>query len=349
LSADQAFANLLNRNAIAIPAASGGGGRAASRAGAERDEYREADAKLIQQVSAMLDDDEASDYQPNLAKRSPATAAMPRDHPTEVDLSPASARPDDLSAAHGWGAGIVGRDLADGDASDLTGAGGGESGLEEEEADSALAAAARVKRFSYLPLAGMNEFESGARLLAANLSARHPERPSLAVTGVKRGEGRSELAIRFALALARKVEHRILLADFDAEKPETALRLGLSTKHFVLADVLRGSCRLGEALTLGEEDNLYVLPSRAPERDGDEILDSRRVESLFVELHNIFDFVIIDCGPTSRADAAVVSRQAGSVVLAGRPGVSPIADMREAAAGLASMGANLAGMILVGA
>ena len=212
-----------------------------------------------------------------------------------------------------------------------------------------LSQARRVRRFAFLPLAGMEEFESAARELASGLAAKDYDRPSLAVTGSVRGEGRTEIAIRLALALAKRTDQRVLLADFDIRKPEVALRLGLSSRLFVLGDVLRGACQPGEALAFSEEDNLHVLASRPPERDGDENLDGRQAEKLMSELHRAFDFVIIDCGPANQADAVIVCRLAGGVILAGRCGSSRVDDMDASGRELASAGVNLAGMILAGA
>ncbi|MDR1536305.1 MAG: AAA family ATPase [Planctomycetota bacterium] len=362
MSADQAFANLLSRNSVAIPPAKGiesfNPGKPAPAPGS--------DSALAMQVSSLLDDERPESRTAFPGRENPAAAGH-HNHPTEVDLSIIREKTRDLAEAGLSGARIVGRDVRSGE--------GGDSGLAEEyperagvgedadfsrgdgDAGSAgrdgdelgLSLARKVLRLSYLPLSGMAEFEAGARTLMAGLAAKQPERPSLAVTGAVRGEGRTELAIRLALSMARKVEGRILLVDFDAEKPETATRLGLAADYFALADVLGGSCRLGEALILGEEDNLYVLPARPPERDGDDILDPGEAKRLFEELHRTFNFIIIDCGPAFRADAIIASRQAGAVILAGRIGMSRIADLNRAAEELASLGANVAGMAIIGA
>jgi Mrp family chromosome partitioning ATPase len=211
-----------------------------------------------------------------------------------------------------------------------------------------LSLAKRVSRFSFLPVDGMEEFDSAARELTSGLAAKNYDRPSIAVTGTVRGEGRTETAVRLALALARQRDRRILLVDFDLRKPEVALRLGLSCKFFVLGDALRGDCRLGEALTFSEEDNLYVLPSRPPERKGDETLDGRQAEKLMADLHRIFDFVIIDCGPANQTDAVIVCRLAGGTALPGRCGLSRSDDMEASNRELLAAGAGVAGMILVG-
>ncbi|MDR2391684.1 MAG: AAA family ATPase [Planctomycetota bacterium] len=358
MNADQAFDNLLNRNAIAIPQAAPAGDTLHRSSGEKRKGAKTgvdiSDDKLAMQVSSLLDDD-ASDYNP-----SPGYGhAAVHEYPTEIDLPIAAENAsggggeDALKAAWREGALIVGRDADGGGVPGFSASvdEGATSGKEPEANagnDAELALARRVRRFACLPVAGMDRFEVDARKLMANLSIRHPERPSLAITGAARGGGRTELSIRLAFAMAKKIEHRILLVDGDMGKPDIAARLGVSVRRFVLSDVIGGSCRIGEALTASDDNNLYVLPARAPERDGEEIPDLEKAEKFFGQLHRLFDFIIIDCGPLDRSDAVLFSRLAGSTALAGRSGRSRAADLRNVAADLRALGVDLAGLILVG-
>lgn len=281
------------------------------------------------------------------------------DSPTETDLEPVE--DDDsrreMTNARIHGARIVGRDVdpemfyrefddanvADYDVSD------GEAHLPLVGGDAALDRARQVRRFAYLPLAGMETFENRARDLMARLQSQDADRPSLAVTSPIRGEGQTELVIRLALAMAKRVDYRVLLADFDLRHPQLAPRLGLSSKYFTLSDVLRGSCPLGEALLYSEEDNLYVLPARTSDRDGDEFLNDGEVQNLLGLIHRTFDFALIGCGPMDHADAIIICRHAGSSALAGYCGFSRAGALRDAADRLTEAGARVAGMLLTGA
>lgn len=335
MSVDQAFDNLMHRNALAIPVAGGG------RDGDGARESRPA-TDSVMRVSTLLggvDDTDDGDADASDSGRDPGTG---------VDLS---ALPEDVANAYLHGARIVSRDTEELYSVDTDKPAAGSRPNAEGKTSrfaTRLEGARRVRRFSYLPLSGMDVFESDARDMAAGLAALDPERPSLAVSSAERGEGRTELAIRLALALAKRVDHKVLLADFDIKNPQAAARLGASSKRFTLADVLRGACPLADALTVSEEDNLYLLPSRALDRDGDEILDGRQVEGLFAELHRTFAFTIIDCGPVSRADAMILARLAGFTVLAGFCGVSSAGSMKRAGARLTAGGARVAGVLLAG-
>ena len=366
MTADQAFANLMGRNALSIPAPGGEREADAHRTedGSRKGRRWEPTGDEALRVSELLDE-EQDDYLPRGGEVFPdRERGGVYDYPTETGLNAMDA--DEIESAHLHGARILGRDASAADRDtevaaddagypDYTGADAiPDAGFSGSDADSPAAAARlgrarRVRRFSYLPLSGMDNFETGARDLMAGLTALDSDRPSLAITSAVRGEGRTELAIRLALALARRVGYRVLLADFDVRKPQVATRLGVSSKYFTLADVLRGSCPLGEALVASEEDNLYVLPARPSDRDGDEILDSRQVGTLMTELHRTFSFTVFDCGPADHADAVILCRHAGFTALAGFCRTSSASRLVEAGERLEAAGARIAGLIVTGA
>jgi Mrp family chromosome partitioning ATPase len=194
----------------------------------------------------------------------------------------------------------------------------------------------------------MDRFKNRARDIMASVTSQYPDRPSLAVTSPRRGDGQTELAIRLALAAAKRVDYRVLLVDFDIRKPQIAARLGLSSKYFVLGDVLRSSCLLGEALLYSEEDNLYVLPARPLDREGDDVLADRQVQAVMAQMHATFDFTIIGCGPMEHVDATIVCRHAGVTALAAFCGRTPARTLREAAEALGEAGVAVAGLLLTG-
>lgn len=349
-SADEAFTKLLGKNALNIPVANPsaearGGTRtgrpiaaAAPRAGAGK--------SGAMQVLDMLDG-VAGDYSPQQQYGVDTDNVFAT--PTETDLDPVDAEAGTADTQR-QGTRIMGLAAADIDDDeeeepDLRDA----SIVDDIGVEADLRRARRFRRFAYLPLSGMEHFESRARDIMASLTSQDPDRPSLAITSPTRGDGQTELAIRLALAMAKRVDYRILLADFDLRKPQIAMRLGLSSKHFTLADVLRGSCPLGEALMVSEEDNLYVLPARASDRDGDEVLDDREVQALLSQVHATFDFTIIGCGPVDHAAAGIVCRHAGAAALAGYCGRTKASALRRTADRLIRNGVNLAGMLLTGA
>lgn len=367
MTADDAFDRLVEKNALNIPVAKpsaesrvldkidrildGDRADAFGPAGDRADAFRPAggDTDAVR-VLDILDGDDPGDYNP----RAYAGEVDAFVTPTETDLDAVEG---ELVDAHAHGARVLGRDV---DANDFFGDLDNESrrGADKDTeidpsplpaANSALDKARRLRRFAYLPLAEMEHFETRARDIMTNLASRTPGRASLAVTSAARGAGQAELAIRLALAAAKRVDYRVLLADFDVRKPQVAKRLGLSSKYFTLADVLRESCPLGEALAVSEEDNLYVLPARASDREGDEVLNGKQVRKLMERLHGVFDFVILSCGPVDHADAAIACRHAGATAIAAFCGHSGARSVRAAAERLSEAGANVAGLLLAGA
>lgn len=361
MNADVAFDKLIHKNALPIPVANpsaetrkGIGKTAARPAAVARASAPAATPESVFGKTAQvadLPDEEPGDYRPRGGTDTVSEDQVLYVTPTETDLDAVSGADEEIDNAFIHGARIVGRDASPPETFHET---EDEYILRQaptgyDEIDTGLDLARRARRFAYLPLEGMEEFENRSRDLMARLQSQMPDRPSLAVTGVMHGDGQAELALRLALAMAKRVDYRVLLADFNLRQPQIASRLGLSSKHFVLSDVLRGSCPLGEALILGEEDNLYVLPARASDRDGDEFFDDRQVQALMSQLHETFDFTIIACGPMDHADAAIVCRHAGHAALAAFCGVSRARPLREAAERLAEAGARVAGLVMTGA
>lgn len=359
MNADDAFDKLMHENRLAIPVARPDPAQAFAKAGAVETMPRplpttpardDSPSRLpsAMTVNDVVDGD--SDYVPVYEEvadmggmsGSPTETnleAVPEEEPT-VDLDPG------LEGALESGAVLVGRDLAAPVSQRLRAK--HEPVPETYRGGANLAVARRVRRFAQLPLAGAEWFESAAREIAAGLAVMDPEHQSLLITSAARGEGRTELAIRVALAMAKRVGSRVLLVDFDVRNPRVAPRLGLPIKYFALAEALRGTCPLEEALTVSDEDNLYVLPARPSDRDGDEVVDARRTGALMADIHASFDFAVIDCGPVGKSSTLALSRQVGAVALAGFRGLTTAGRMEAAAAKVESAGARVAGMLLAG-
>lgn len=375
-TADDAFDKLMSKNALNIPVANPSA-EAERKAREQRSPTsarpanpREREPGAVRVMNIL---DAVGDYNPHGDDEENGNVFT---SPTETDLDivPDADTDAEVEEAHRHGARILGRDADPAEflagIADITGENGGDEAefrdvdvhdgdvtgdheADTEDAgarhDPGLDRARQVRRFAYLPLGEMESFESRARDIMASLVSQDPDKPSLALASATRGDGQTEIAVRLALAVAKRVDYRILLVDFDVRKPQIAPRLGLSSKYFTVTDALRGSCPLGEALTFSEEDNLYVLPARASDRDGDEILSDKQVRQLMLQLHSTFDFVILCCGPLDHADAVIPCRHAGATALAAFCRRSRASAIAEAADRLAESGVTVAGLLLTGA
>lgn len=338
MNADDAFGQLMRDNKLAIPVARADAfaPAAAPRRVGGNTAVRVADQDIY---------DGNTEYMPDAAYPTAGLSGTP----TETDLEPVVDTDTDLDdnvhAAVGGGAHIVGRDAEDDFQYDPLARAEPVGPID----DAPLARAKRFRRFAQLPLKGAEDFESDAMELAVSLAALDPEKPSLLLTSSARGEGRTETAMRLALAIARRVGSRVLLADFDLKNPRIASRLGIPLNYFTINDVLRGTCPLVEALVASDEDNLYVLPSRPSDRAGDEIIEPRNTQAVLAEIHRTFEFAVLDCGPVGQSEAQILCRLAGNVAIVGFAGQTTAGRMQEAGKMAEGRGGRVAGMLLAGA
>jgi|GEM_PF-2779984 ATPases involved in chromosome partitioning len=364
MNADDAFGKLMQSNKLAIPVAKPEQPEkdvaqfldhleSAVSPAFDQNDFTETDFNPLDSLPVTDAMDLQPDYVP-AANGEDTTDEKPEKFPTVTDALPVLDNETDtvldhnLEDAFDEGAVIMGRDMPNPISQRL---------IARPEAEPEptlngivrLAKARRVRRFAQLPLIGADKFEAEARELCANLAAVDPQKPSLLITSSGRGQGRTELAIRLSLAMARRVGARILLIDFDLKNPRVATRLGIPMKYFALADVLHGTCPLEEALVVSEEDNLYVLPARPSDRDGDDILNTHQAENLLDSVHRAFDFVILDCGPASQSETVALCRNVGFTALAAFSGLATRGNVERTGAKLEAAGARIAGVLLAGA
>lgn len=333
MNADDAFENLVRANSIAIPVV--------------KPLRRTAIIPAKNPTSGLVrvvDDVDATDadYRPFRMDEEMDSAISAT--PTETDLEPVDDA-ESLDEAELLGAHIVGDD-----AGAIAGGEHRMDGAPRRRSNGGvnLARARQVRRFGFLPIEDLAGFDEQVRDLSARIAVSFPGTPSLLVTSPDRGEGRTEIAIRIALALGKRVGSKILLADFDLKNPMIAMRLGLSSKYFTLAEAVRESCPLEDAMTYSFDDNLYVMPSRPSGRAGDDIVHSRQLERFMGEIHAVFDFAVFDCGPAAQSNVMGLGKHVGAAVLAGFASRTSARRANEAAEKLEQVGATVAGMILSG-
>ena len=341
MSADDAFARLMRENRLAIPVA----------------EVSEAPAPRRAKPATEVMRVKPGDFGPpggGAGKEShfpelDAGEAFSARRDTEVDLDAVPSMAEsgegdsELAEALDEGAHIVRRDPAfTGDAEPIS------ESIHQYADGAPLDGARRVRRFAYLPLAGADSFEASAMELAVNLTDADPNRPSLLLVSAARGAGRTEVAMRLALTVAKRTDSRVLLADFDMKNPQIAARFGLAVNYFALADVLAGGCPLREACIASDEDGLYVLPALRSDPAGYDMADSRRIAEIMAEIHAAFGFAVIDSGPVERGEVRMLCRQVGAAAIVGYRGLTTARQMKRTAAAAEAAGARVAGMILAG-
>jgi Mrp family chromosome partitioning ATPase len=118
---------------------------------------------------------------------------------------------------------------------------------------------------------------------------------TLAITGSRRGEGRTTLALCLARVAAR-AGIQVALVDGDFARPTLATRLGLDVAHG-WQDAALGQIPLSEAAIRSLADNITVLPLEVSAAGRALTLADPRVTATLRAAVATFELVIIDLGP----------------------------------------------------
>jgi Mrp family chromosome partitioning ATPase len=133
--------------------------------------------------------------------------------------------------------------------------------------------------------------QAGERLVAAVRDGLR----TLAITGSRRGEGRSTLALCLARAAA-KAGIQVAVIDADFARPQLAGKIGLEITHG-WQDAATGLIPLSEAAVRSLTDNITVLPLEASAARGQLALSDPRVTATLRAAAATFELVIVDLGP----------------------------------------------------
>jgi succinoglycan biosynthesis transport protein ExoP len=139
--------------------------------------------------------------------------------------------------------------------------------------------------------------QAGAKLLAA----MNDGLKTLAVTGTRRGEGRTTLALCLA-RVAAKAGIQVAVIDADFARPQIASRLGLEITHG-WQDAALGHIPLSEAAIKSLADDVTVLPLEITAVRRSLSLADPRVTATLRAAAATFDLVIVDLGPIAPGEA----------------------------------------------
>ena len=156
------------------------------------------------------------------------------------------------------------------------------------------------------------------RKLRARILARTKQdfQNTIMVTSADVGEGKSITSINFAVALAREIDHTVLLVDADMRKPSIHKYLGIKTDRG-LSDYLSGQVELSDVLINTGLGRLVLLPAGNACSNPAELLSSNRMKELVKEMkHRYADrYIVIDTPPVLvSADAISMSNHVDGVI-----------------------------------
>ncbi|MDA9471849.1 CpsD/CapB family tyrosine-protein kinase [Enterococcus sp. 5H] len=171
---------------------------------------------------------------------------------------------------------------------------------------------------------------------------------TLVITSSGPSEGKSTTSANLAIVFANSGK-RVLLVDADMRKPTVA-------KTFSIDNVRGLSTLLGSRETVLHQvvqpsgvDNLFLMTSGPKPPNPSELLDSRRMEELLVELKHQYDLVVFDMPPVvAVTDAQIVSSKSDGTILVVRENVSKRDSLMKAKNLLELVDANILGVVYNG-
>jgi succinoglycan biosynthesis transport protein ExoP len=192
------------------------------------------------------------------------------------------------------------------------------------------------------------ESEAMRDLRTSLLNAKQGQAPGvILVSSSVEGEGKTTVAVNFALALSQL--GRTCLIDADLRQPAVARAFDIQAKCGLTDYLKKSSSLLSAIIQLPEYKNLAILPSGTIAQNPADILSSLEMTNLLETLKESFDYIVIDSPPVIRfSDARFLSSLADEVVIVGRYGVTTRRALQRTVELLREVNAPVAGIVLNG-
>ena len=168
------------------------------------------------------------------------------------------------------------------------------------------------------------EFLETFRALRTNiLLSDNPSQTILVTSGIK-GEGKTTIAVNLALAFAM-LEKKTVLIDFDLRQNSIAKYFDLRETRGV-ANYLRNSQFTLNEITIQSSilPDLDIIPCGTIPENPTELLANKKLDELFSELKQKYEYIILDSSPISLfSDTYLLNSQIDSTVYVLRYNYSP--------------------------
>jgi capsular exopolysaccharide synthesis family protein len=194
------------------------------------------------------------------------------------------------------------------------------------------------------PLSVFSEALRGVR--TSILHARPGRRVKVVLlTSALPGEGKTVTACCLTLVAAQQ-GHRVLLIDCDLRRRQ-ASELLVPNAKVGLAEVLRGTATLDEAVLHDEASGAYILPLSGTVSDPTDMFDTQAMSQLLQAARTRYEMVILDSAPVlAVADSRILAPQVDTVVMLMNWRKTSQNAAECALQLLESVGAHLAGCVL---
>ena len=159
------------------------------------------------------------------------------------------------------------------------------------------------------------------------------------------GEGKTTTAVNLGLAMS-DAGTKVLLIDADLRHPSVATNMGLEG-GVGLTTVLLGEAEVDDVIQRWGGTNLHVLAAGELPPNPSELLGSNKMRTLFDELQDRYDFILVDSPPVLPVtDASVIEKLTGGLLMVVASGETRKRHLAEALKVLETSGANVAGFVL---
>lgn len=189
------------------------------------------------------------------------------------------------------------------------------------------------------------------RQLRNSLQALNPDGAprTVVLSSAVAGEGKSVAVLNLGLALSELPRVRVLVLEGDLHMPSLEDYLGLPHRAG-LAELLRGSISLDQALRQTSVEGLWLLAAGEVPDKPSELLGSERMRTVLHTCKQRFDYVLIDTPPAlSINDASMLGSMADGIVLVVRLNATPRYLVEQAYNLLEGLGGNVLGTCVTAA
>jgi receptor protein-tyrosine kinase len=189
------------------------------------------------------------------------------------------------------------------------------------------------------------------RRLWSSIEALNPDGAprTVMVTSAVMGEGKTLSLLNLAFAFCERPHSRVIAVDADLRQPALERYLGLPRRQG-FSEVLQGRLPLDRAIRRTSEPGLDVLGAGDPPANPTKIIRIDRLKSLWHNLKQRYDYVLIDAPPAHLlTEPHLIGASVDGILLCVRLAATPKNLVEETSAQLEAMGGNLLGVCLLGA
>ena len=155
------------------------------------------------------------------------------------------------------------------------------------------------------------------RTLRTNIRFMQPvtaDCPVMLVTSSVNGEGKSYVASNLAISMAL-LGKKVALVGLDIRKPMLATYMNLPSQGCLTSYISDEAYSLEDTIIPSHIKNLDILPAGIIPPNPSELLQSERLDTLFVELRKHYDCVVIDSAPVALvSDTFLLNRVADMTI-----------------------------------